>query len=147
MTPSTTAAIYSSTYSSPTTHSSRNQEPENSGSGRRRSNHSRTMNNNDCPSAPSPGLVLFNTEDQSDISFIVGTSDTDTWRFPAHSFVLSDSSPVFANIISTLNNHRSVNDQDLDGLNKSCGKDGKESNSSREIMIHCHPEIFCIMLR
>lgn len=92
----------------------------------------------ETPSAPTPGMVLFKREEQSDIVFIVGTTDSETWRFPAHSFVLSDSSPVFANIINTLNN-QSINNRDSDGL--------KEGSNGNEIMIHCRPEIFNIMLR
>lgn len=38
------------------------------------------------PSAPSPGHVLYNSEDHSDLAFLVGEEE---WRFPAHSFVLS----------------------------------------------------------
>lgn len=95
----------------------------------------------ETPSAPTPGMVLFKREEQSDIVFIVGTTDSETWRFPAHSFVLSESSPVFANIINTLNN-QSINNRDSDGL-----KEGSTGNNGNEIMIHCHPEIFNIMLR
>ena len=80
------------------------------------------------PSAPSPGLVLFNTEDQSDIVFNVGTSDGETWRFPAHSFIVGDASPVFEHII---NSQRQAN---LNG-------------SKPEIFVHCQPETFHAMLR
>ncbi|GIY52372.1 hypothetical protein CEXT_727371 [Caerostris extrusa] len=37
------------------------------------------------PSAPSPGHLFYNSEDRSDITFIVGQEE---WRFPAHSFIL-----------------------------------------------------------
>lgn len=51
------------------------------------------------PSAPAPGLVLFNSEEQSDIIFNVGTSDEEIWRIPAHSFVVASASPVFAKLV------------------------------------------------
>ncbi|XP_071033654.1 BTB/POZ domain-containing protein 6-B isoform X3 [Parasteatoda tepidariorum] len=40
------------------------------------------------PSAPSPGHLFYNSEDHSDITFIVGPEE---WRFPAHSFILTKS--------------------------------------------------------
>ncbi|PRD31463.1 UNVERIFIED_CONTAM: BTB/POZ domain-containing protein 2 [Trichonephila clavipes] len=41
--------------------------------------------NRPLPSAPSPGHIFYNSEDHSDITFIVGQEE---WRFPAHSFIL-----------------------------------------------------------
>lgn len=55
----------------------------------------------DVPSAPAPGLVLFNSEEQSDLIFNVGTSQGEIWRIPAHSFVLASSSPVFAKLVES----------------------------------------------
>ncbi|KAG8182618.1 hypothetical protein JTE90_009981 [Oedothorax gibbosus] len=37
------------------------------------------------PSAPSPGHLFYNSEDHSDITFMVGQEE---WRFPSHSFIL-----------------------------------------------------------
>lgn len=88
------------------------------------------------PSAPSPGLVLFNCEEQSDIIFNVGI-DQDVingktcWRFPAHSFIVAEASSVFAAVIRT--------QLDQYGIIMSGNKP--------EIFIHCQPEIFHIMLR
>ncbi|KAI1303102.1 BTB/POZ domain-containing protein 6 [Halotydeus destructor] len=90
----------------------------------------------DIPSAPSPGLVLFNTEEQSDIVFNVGTDQDvlgggkSVWRFPAHSFILAEASPVFADIIRTQLDHYG----------------SMMSGNKPEIFIHCQPEIFHIVL-
>lgn len=86
----------------------------------------------EAPSAPSPGLVLFKREEQSDIVFIVGTTESEIWRFPAHSFVVAETSSVFANIVSSLNNSNN---------------NGENGSSNNEIFVHCDPEIFHIMLR
>ena len=96
----------------------------------------KNVNRTEEPSAPSPGLVLFNTEDQSDIVFNVGIDqDVATgqggWRFPAHSFIVVEASPVFATIIKTqLDHHEEM-----------------MTGNKPEIYIHCQPEIFHIMLR
>ncbi|XP_054722522.1 uncharacterized protein LOC129232401 [Uloborus diversus] len=37
------------------------------------------------PSAPSPGHIFYDSEDRSDLHFLVGR---DGWRFPAHSFIV-----------------------------------------------------------
>lgn len=87
------------------------------------------------PSAPSPGLVLFNTEEQSDIVFTVGIDqeaiNTHTaWRFPAHSFIVAEASPIFAEMIRTqVDPYRGI------------------PGVKPEIRIHCPPEIFHILLR
>ena len=54
----------------------------------------------ELPSAPSPGLVLFNNEEQSDLIFLVGKDEKNPWRFPAHSFILEDASSFFKAIAS-----------------------------------------------
>lgn len=86
------------------------------------------------PSAPDPGLVLFNTEEQSDIIFNVGI-DESTWRFPAHSFIVAEASDVFMSIV---NSHR-------DHLNSNMINSSSEKKP--EIHVHCQPEIFHLMLR
>ncbi|CAG2111666.1 unnamed protein product, partial [Medioppia subpectinata] len=53
------------------------------------------------PSAPSPGLVLFNSEEQSDIVFLVGEDEANIWRFPAHSFIVENASPIFKAIVDS----------------------------------------------
>ena len=93
---------------------------------------------NDVPSAPSPGLVLFNTEELSDIVFNVGNhensiNDKSVWRFPAHSFIVAEASPVFADIIKA---HMPNIDHN-----------GSVTANKPEIFIHCQPEIFHLMLR
>lgn len=56
----------------------------------------------DAPSAPAPGLVLYNSEEQSDLIFNVGPSnDGEVWRIPAHSFVIACASPVFAKLVDS----------------------------------------------
>lgn len=85
----------------------------------------------ELPSAPSPGLVLFNTEEQSDIVFNVGVDQEgghgSVWRFPAHIFIVAEASPVLATLIQ----------HELDA----------HPGRKPEIPIHCQPEIFQIMLR
>lgn len=46
------------------------------------------------PSAPNFEVMLFNSEEQSDVVFLVG-EEPDVWRFPCHLRVLSSMSPVF----------------------------------------------------
>lgn len=84
------------------------------------------------PSAPSPGLVLFNSEEQSDMVFNVGTDASDMWRIPAHSFVVSGASPVFQAIIDSRQNSL--------GVNYHAG------NKKPEIQVYCQPELFQAML-
>ncbi|KFM60453.1 BTB/POZ domain-containing protein 2, partial [Stegodyphus mimosarum] len=48
------------------------------------------------PSAPSPGHLFYNSEDHSDITFIVGQEE---WRFPAHSFILGKTQPTFLSLL------------------------------------------------
>ncbi|XP_055935377.1 BTB/POZ domain-containing protein 6-B-like isoform X2 [Argiope bruennichi] len=48
------------------------------------------------PSAPSPGHLFYNSEDHSDITFIVGQEE---WRFPAHSFILSKTRPTLSALL------------------------------------------------
>ncbi|XP_074605389.1 BTB/POZ domain-containing protein 6-like [Brevipalpus obovatus] len=70
------------------------------------------------PSAPSPGLVLFNSEEQSDLIFIVTMDssnhrpDRDDLKFPAHSFIIKESSPIFKEIIHQLNQRQSNQNSD-----------------------------------
>lgn len=87
----------------------------------------------DTPSAPSPGLVLFNSEDQADMIFNVGIDASDIWRIPAHSFVVSGASPVFQAII--------------DSRQGSLGINFKEGDKKPEFSIYCQPELFHLMLR
>ncbi|XP_013771750.1 BTB/POZ domain-containing protein 6-like [Limulus polyphemus] len=49
------------------------------------------------PSAPSFEMMLFNSEEQSDVVFLVG-EEPDIWRFPCHLHVLSTMSPVFRSL-------------------------------------------------
>jgi hypothetical protein len=83
------------------------------------------------PSAPSPGLLLFNSEEQSDMIFNVGVDPTDMWRIPAHSFVVHGASPVFQAIIDSRHNSLGNNFGD----------------KKPEIQIYCQPELFQAMLR
>ncbi|KAI1303103.1 BTB/POZ domain-containing protein 6 [Halotydeus destructor] len=98
------------------------------------SNFGSEENKYELPSAPSPGLVLFNTEEQSDMIFNVGLDEEDmssqhVWRFPVHSFVIADASPVFADVIRTQLDHY-----------------GSMGDTKPEIFIQCQPEIFQIVL-
>jgi len=81
------------------------------------------------PSAPSPGLVLFNNEEQADLIFSVGldSKGKDGWRIPAHSFVVSGASPVFRGIIEKYAGSYSV-------------------EKKPEITVFCQPELFHYML-
>lgn len=62
------------------------------------SNNFHTLDNNlRCqtfpePTAPSPGPVFHNSEDKSDIAFIVGHEEK--WRIPAHRFILEKTAPT-----------------------------------------------------
>lgn len=89
------------------------------------------------PSAPSPGLILFNCEDQSDIIFSVTLNppinqedglkcDSNKWRFPAHSFIIQESSPFFASLVQQLKN---------------------EKKSKPIVNINCQPELFHLLMR
>lgn len=86
------------------------------------------------PSAPSAGPLLFNSENESDLSFSVSASPADEsrWRFPAHSFVLRGASPVFQALVDS---HKHI----------------IELMAARrerpEIYVQCPPEIFHIILR
>ena len=57
----------------------------------------------DSPSAPSPGLLRYNNEDEADVVFLIETEDQkQPWRIPAHSVVLeSVFSEYFASIAAT----------------------------------------------
>ena len=62
----------------------------------------------DSPSAPSPGLLFYNNEDNADIVFLVGADDQNPWRIPAHSVVLESTysdffTSIAANAIQTTN--------------------------------------------
>ena len=82
----------------------------------------------DLPSAPSPGLVLFNNEEQSDLVFLVGKDESKLWRFPAHSFILEDASSFFKAIASA--NEKNSNKE------------------TREIRINwCEPDTFHAILK
>ena len=94
--------------------SSRNSSPVNGG--------------RDEPSAPSPGLLLFNSEELSDIVFLVGLNE-DKWRIPAHSFVVADASRVFQEIIANTK------------------LDSTREDQKPEIAVTCQPEVFHAMLR
>lgn len=83
----------------------------------------------DLPSAPSPGLVLFNNEEQSDMVFLVGKEENKLWRFPAHSFILEDSSPFFK-ALATARKEKAAN------------------NERTEIRVNwCEPETFHAILK
>ncbi|XP_013786433.1 BTB/POZ domain-containing protein 6-like [Limulus polyphemus] len=51
------------------------------------------------PSAPSPGQVLYNSEDHCDVILLVGQGEK-CWRFPGHSFILCSASPVFQSLLA-----------------------------------------------
>ena len=87
----------------------------------------------DAPSAPSPGLVLFNSEEQADMIFNVGIEPSHTWRIPAHSFVVDGASPVFQAIVHSRQNSL--------GINYMMG------DKKPEISVYCQPEIFHSILR
>ncbi|XP_015782913.1 uncharacterized protein LOC107360710 isoform X2 [Tetranychus urticae] len=79
----------------------------------------------EAPSAPSPGLVLFNSEEQSDLIFIVTMDDRedDGLKFPGHSFIIKDSSPIFQDIVNQI------------------GQRQKSPSDSKPIInIQCRPE-------
>ncbi|XP_015783330.1 BTB/POZ domain-containing protein 6-like [Tetranychus urticae] len=87
----------------------------------------------ELPSAPSPGLILFNSEDQSDLVFIVTldpvggfSSFQDKWRFPAHSFIIRESSPFFQSLVKQLDSN----------------KNWKLPEVKPIVNIQCQPEIF-----
>ncbi|CAG2107514.1 unnamed protein product, partial [Medioppia subpectinata] len=82
------------------------------------------------PSAPSPGLVLFNSEEQSDIVFLVGEDEANIWRFPAHSFIVENASPIFKAIVDSTDRSSAAVDRQIT----------KKIN-------YCKPEIFRIILR
>jgi hypothetical protein len=84
----------------------------------------------DEPSAPSPGLLLFNSEELSDIVFIVGM-DANTWRIPAHSFVVSGASRVFEEIIAS----------------RKIGNVDQSNDKKPEVAVYCQPDVFHAMLR
>ena len=87
------------------------------------------------PSAPSPGLVLFNNEEESDIVFIVSqdlNSNKEKWRFPSHSFIIKDSSPIFQTILQQLHEK---------------GMYSTDANNKPIINIQCRPEIFQMLMR
>ncbi|XP_022252307.1 BTB/POZ domain-containing protein 2-like isoform X2 [Limulus polyphemus] len=50
------------------------------------------------PTAPTPGQVLYNSEEQHDVIFMVGKGEN-IWRFPCHSFILRDASPAFQSLL------------------------------------------------
>lgn len=80
----------------------------------------------DLPSAPSPGLVLYNNEEQADLAFLVGQNDSQLWRFPAHSFILEDASSFFKAIATTV----------------------KDNSETKEIRINwCEHDIFDMILK
>lgn len=86
-----------------------------------------------APSAPSPGLVLFNSEDQSDLIFIVtmdSAEDEDNLKFPGHSFIIKDSSPIFKDIV-----------YQIDQLQRS------SSDRKPIINIQCRPETLHNLMR
>lgn len=89
------------------------------------------------PSAPSPGLVLFNSEEQSDLIFIVTMDssnhrpDRDDLKFPAHSFIIKESSPIFKEIIHELNQRQS----------------NQNSDQKPIINIQCRPETLHMLMR
>lgn len=83
----------------------------------------------DVPSAPSPGLVLYNNEEQADLAFLVGQNDSKLWRFPAHSFILEDASSFFKALAMTV-------------------KDKNSNAETKEIRINwCEHDIFDIILK
>lgn len=89
-----------------------------------------------APSAPQAGPLLFNSENESDLVFSVSSSLTEErWRFPAHSVILSTSSPVFQKLTSVVNS------------NKTIMKELAEQNRKPEIYVQCPPEIFHLVLR
>lgn len=80
----------------------------------------------DLPSAPSPGLVLYNNEEQADLVFLVGQNDNKLWRFPAHSFILEDASSFFKALATTV----------------------KDNTETKEIRINwCEHDIFDMILK
>lgn len=80
----------------------------------------------DLPSAPSPGLVLYNNEEQADLAFLVGQNDSQLWRFPAHSFILEDASSFFKALATTV----------------------KDNTETKEIRINwCEHDIFDMILK
>lgn len=86
-----------------------------------------------APSAPHAGPLLFNSESESDLTFSVSSNLTEErWRFPAHSFILGTSSPVFQALVNS---------------NKAIMKELAERNQKPEIYVQCPPEIFYLVLR
>ncbi|XP_076333753.1 BTB/POZ domain-containing protein 6-A-like isoform X2 [Tachypleus tridentatus] len=50
------------------------------------------------PSAPTPGQMLYNSEEHHDVIFMVGKGEN-IWRFPCHSFILYEASPAFQSLL------------------------------------------------
>ncbi|XP_074604436.1 BTB/POZ domain-containing protein 6-like [Brevipalpus obovatus] len=89
------------------------------------------FDNSDQPSAPSAGLTLFNSEDQSDLIFIVTVDPNgseEKWRFPAHSFIIQQSSPLFHQLITRIDQHIT------------------HENGKPIVNIQCQPEIFYMLM-
>lgn len=61
------------------------------------------------PSAPSHSSLLFNNEEQSDLVFLVGMDETNVWRFPVHSCVIQEASPLFKDIVCAENSDNNNN--------------------------------------
>ncbi|RWS12858.1 BTB/POZ domain-containing protein 2-like protein [Dinothrombium tinctorium] len=83
------------------------------------------------PSAPTPGLVLFNSEEQSDIVFNISSdpNGSEGWRFPAHSFIIENASSALKQIIEKKRQQISTTDA-----------------PRPEIFVRCKPEIFILMM-
>ena len=105
------------------------------------------------PSAPSPGLVLFNSEEHSDIVFNVGVANESTWRFPAHSFIVAEASPVFESIVNSqrdqINSYSTRRSLTPNGQHLQPTMTGEKEDEMMkpEIFVHCQPEIFHLMMR
>ena len=87
-----------------------------------------SFNRKTQPTAPPSGLVLFNTEEQSDLVFLVGNSSEKMWRFPAHTFIVKEASPVFKWLVESQNNN-------------------KENSKIQCCITCCQPETFHIIMR
>ncbi|XP_054168895.1 BTB/POZ domain-containing protein 6-B-like [Oppia nitens] len=90
------------------------------------------------PTAPSPGLVLFNSEEHSDIVFMVSNDSRPVWRFPAHSFIVENASPVFKAIVDSGGGGGGFGGADRTA-------DAKQQHIKQ--INYCEPEIFYVILR
>lgn len=93
------------------------------------------------PSAPSPGHLFYNSEDHSDIAFIVGHEE---WRFPAHSFILGKAQNTFSALL------RTASESQLENLNARLANPEGSAPSELPVILKLpdlQPDVFELILR